>query len=135
MEADEIARRIRQIHDIETAMDESGEGKSPLTDALRNAIPYMTPEEIRETLFRTLDKLDELYGDRSSYEEVLRKEREAHVLEVSNLREEMASKVAEKDRSLAEKDARISALEKELAESKAANIDANHKIGSMNQDK
>lgn len=135
MEADEIARRIRQIHDIETAMDESGEGKSPLTDALRNAIPYMTTEEIRETLFRTLDKLDELYGDRSSYEEVLRKEREAHVLEVSNLREEMASKVAEKDRSLAEKDARISALEKELAESKAANIDANHKIGSMNQDK
>ena len=68
MESDEIARRIQHIHDIEIAMDESGEGKTPLTDALRNAIPYMTPEEIRETLFRTLDKLDELYGDRSTTE-------------------------------------------------------------------
>lgn len=90
MEQDETARRIRQIHDIEIAMDESGEGKTPLTDALRKAIPYMTPEEIRETLFRTLDKLDELYGDRNSHEELLRKEREAHDLEVSNLKEEMA---------------------------------------------
>ena len=68
MEADEIARRIRHIHAIETSMDASGEGRSPLTDALRNAIQYMTPEEIRETLFRTLDKLDELYGDRSACE-------------------------------------------------------------------
>lgn len=138
MEADEIARRIRHIHDIETAMDESGEGKSPLTDALRNAIPYMTPEEIRETLFRTLDKLDELYGDRSSYEEVRRKEREAHDLEVSNLKAEMASKdrsLAEKDSAIAEKDVRIAALEKELAESKAANVDARHKVESANQEK
>ena len=131
METDEIARRIRHIHDIETAMDESGEGKTPLTDALRNAIPYMTPEEIRETLFRTLDKLDELYGDRSSHEELLRKEREAHDLEVSSLKAEMAAK----ERKLAEKDVRIAALEKELAESKAAKTDADHKVSSMNQDK
>ena len=120
MEADEIARRIQHIHDIEIAMDESGEGKSPLTDALRNAIQYMTPEEIRQTLFRTLDKLDELYADRSNFEELLRNERQAHELEVSSLREEMASK----DRRIAEKDTRIAALEKELAQTKAAKTDA-----------
>lgn len=138
MEADEIARRIRQIHDIEIAMDESGEGRSPLTDALRNAIPYMTPEEIRETLFRTLDKLDELYGDRTNAEELLRSEREAHDLEVSRLRAEMASKersLAEKDREIAENNVRIAALEKELEQSKAANVDANHKVESANQEK
>lgn len=131
MEQDETARRIRQIHDIEIAMDESGEGKTPLTDALRKAIPYMTPEEIRETLFRTLDKLDELYGDRNSHEELLRKEREAHDLEVSNLKEEMASK----ERQLSEKDVRIAALEKELKASKAAAEDASHRAESMVQDK
>ena len=65
----------------------------------------MTPEQIRETLYRTLDRLDNMYGERSSREEVLRKEREAHALEMSNLKEEMASK-----------DRRIAALEKELAE-------------------
>ena len=98
----------------------------------------MTPEEIRETLFRTLDKLDELYGDRSAYEEVLRKEREAQGLELSILKAEMASKersLAEKERSLAEKDDRIAALEKELAESKAAKVDTDRKVSSMNQEK
>ena len=138
MESDEIARRIQHIHDIEIAMDESGEGKTPLTDALRNAIPYMTPEEIRETLFRTLDKLDELYGDRSAAEELLRREREAHAQEVVNLRSELSSKdriLAEKERTLAEKDNRIASLEKALAESEAARTDADHKVSSMNQDK
>ncbi len=91
----------------------------------------MTPEEIRQTLWRTLDKLDELYGDRTSYEELLRSEREAHKQEVENLNAEMSSK----DKKLAEKNARIAALEKELAQAKAANADANHKIDSMNQDK
>ena len=138
MESDEIARRIQHIHDIEIAMDESGEGNTPLTDALRNAIPYMTPEEIRETLFRTLDKLDELYGDRSAAEELLRREREAHAQEVVNLRSELSSKdriLAEKERTLAEKDNRIASLEKALAESEAARTDADHKVSSMNQDK
>ncbi len=91
----------------------------------------MSPEEIRETLYRTLDKLDELYGDRTSYEELLRREREAHDLEVSTLKAEMASK----ERQLSESKTRIESLEKELAESKAANADANHKVDSMNQDK
>ncbi len=98
----------------------------------------MSPEEIIETLFRTLDKLDEQYGDRTSYEELLRKEREAHDLEVANLKAEMASKersLAEKDREIAQGMIRIEALEKELAESKAANADANHKVDFMNQDK
>ncbi len=98
----------------------------------------MSPEEIIETLFRTLDKLDEQYGDRTSYEELLRKEREAHDLEVANLKAEMASKersLAEKDREIAQGMIRIEALEKELAESNAANADANHKVDSMNQDK
>ncbi len=131
MEADEIARRIQQIHDIEIAMDAPGEGKSPLTDALRKAIPYMTPEEIRQTLWRTLDKLDELYGDRNNAEELLRSEREAHKQEMDNLTAEMAAK----DRKLAENEARIAALEKELAQSKAANVDANHKVESANQEK
>ncbi len=91
----------------------------------------MSPEEIRETLYRTLDKLNDLYGDRNSYEELLRKEREAHELEVSNLKEEMASK----ERLLSESKTRIASLEKELEQSKAANVDANHKVDSMNQDK
>ncbi len=81
----------------------------------------MTPEEIRQTLWRTLDKLDELYGDRNNAEELLRSEREAHKQEMDNLNAEMAAK----DRKLAEKEARIAALEKELAQSKAANVDAN----------
>lgn len=135
MDSDEIARRIRQIHDIEIAMDESGEGKAPLSDALRNAIPYMTPEEIKETLYRTLDKLDELYGDRTSYEELLRKEREAHELEVSNLKKEMAANEKNLTDTISEKNVRIAALEKELAQSKVATVDANHKVDSMNQDK
>ena len=62
----------------------------------------MTHEEIRETLFRTLDKLDELYGDRSTAEEMLRRERGAHAQEVVNLRSEISSKyriLAEKGRS------------------------------------
>ena len=91
----------------------------------------MTPEEIIETLFRTLDKLDELYGDRSTAEELLRREREAHAQEVVNLRSELSSK----DRILAEKDNRIASLEKALAESEAAGTDADHKVSSMNQDK
>lgn len=124
MEADEIARRIKHIHDIEIAMDESGEGNTPLTDALRKAIPYMTPEEIRETLFRALDKLDAMHADKTSSEELHRKEREAHALEVSTLKREMASK-----------DELIESLKKELAASKAANVDAEHKVSSMNQDK
>ena len=98
----------------------------------------MTPEEIRETLFRTLDKLDEPYGDRSTAEELLSREREAHAQEVVNLRSELSSKdriLAEKDRCLAEKDNRIASLEKALAESEAARTDADHKVGSMNQDK
>lgn len=131
MEADGIARRIRQVRDIEIAMDESGEGRTPLTDALRNAIPFMTPEEIRETLFRTLDKLDELYGDKTNVEELLRKEREAHERDIANIRNEIAAK----DRALAVKDSEIARLKKELAESKASNTDANHKVSSMNKDK
>ncbi len=81
----------------------------------------MTPEEIRQTLWRTLDKLDELYGDRANAEELLRSEREAHRQEMANLNAEIAAK----DRKLAENEARIAALEKELAQSKAANVDAN----------
>lgn len=80
-----------------------------------------TPEEIRQTLWRTLDKLDELYRDRNNAEELLRSEREAHRQEMDNLNAEMAAK----DRKLAEKEARIAALEKELAQSKAANVDTN----------
>ena len=105
----------------------------------------MTPEAIRETLFRTLDKLDELYGDRSTAEEMLRREREAHAQEVVNLRSELSSKdrilaekdrcLTEKERSLAEKDNRIVSLEKALAESEAARTDADHKVSSMNQER
>ncbi len=73
-------------------------------------------------------QLDELYGDRTSYEELLRKEREAHDLEVSTLKAEMASK----ERQLSESKTRIEFLEKELAESKSANVDANHKVDSTN---
>ncbi len=91
----------------------------------------MNPEEIRQTLWRTLDKLDELYGDRNNAEELLRSEREAHRQEMANLNAEMAAK----DRKLEEKEARIAALEKELAQSKAANVDANHKVESANQEK
>lgn len=68
----------------------------------------MTLEEIREILFHTLDTLDKLYVDRSSHEDVFRQKREAHDLEVS------------KERSLVQKDARIAAQEKELAETKGA---------------
>ncbi len=78
----------------------------------------MTPEEIRQTLWRTLDKLDELYGDRANAEELLRSEREAHKQEMYNLNAEMAAK----DRKLAEKEARIAALEKELARSMAVKL-------------
>ena len=79
----------------------------------------MTPEEIRETLFHTLDKLDELNGNRSTAEELLRTEREAHTLEESNLKATMASKdriLIEKDKCLSEKDNCIASLEKTLAE-------------------
>ena len=105
----------------------------------------MTPEEIRETRFRTLDKLDELYGDRSTTEEMLCREREAYAHEVVNLRSELSSKdriladkdrcLTEKERSLAEKDNRIASLEKALAESEAVRTDADHKVGSMNQER
>ena len=138
MEADEIARRIRQIHDIEIAMDESGEGRSPLSDTLRNAIPFMTPEEIRETLFRTLDKLDELYGDRAGYEEQLRKEREAHEREMANAKADLAEKdrrLADKDKAIAERDKRIGELEKELSDCRASKTDADHKVNAMNKEK
>ncbi len=80
----------------------------------------MTPEEIRQTLWRTLNKLDDLYGDRTNAEELLRSEREAHKQEMDNLNAEMSAK----DRELAEKEARKAAIEKELAQSKAANVDA-----------
>ena len=108
-------------------------------------IPYMTPEEIRETLLRMLDKLDELYGDRSHADSIMRRERDAHAREVVNLRSEIAAKdriltekercLTEKDRCLIEKDNRIASLEKELAESKTARANADHKIRSMNQEK
>ena len=98
----------------------------------------MTPEEIRETLFRTLDKLDELYGDRSHVEEMMRREREAHAREVVNLRSELAAKdriLTEKERCLTEKDNRIASLEKELADSKTARANADNKVRSMTQEK
>ncbi len=82
----------------------------------------MNPEEIRQTLWRTLDKLDELYGDRNNAEELLRSEREAHRQEMANLNAEIAAK----DKKLAENEARIAALEKELARSKAANQPSSH---------
>ncbi len=77
----------------------------------------MTPKEIRQTLWRTLDKLDELYGDGNNVEELLRSAREGHKQESDNLNAEIAAK----DRKLAENEARIAALEKELAQSKAVN--------------
>jgi len=57
---------------------------TPYSDALRNAIPYMAPEKIRENLFRTLDKLDALCADKTNVESLLRKEREAHEREKAN---------------------------------------------------
>ncbi len=82
----------------------------------------MNPEEIRQALWRTLDKLDELYWSRDNVEELLRSEREAHRLEMANLNAEIAAK----DMKLAENEARIAALEKELAQSKAANQPSSH---------
>lgn len=125
MEADEIARRIRQIHDIETAMDESGEGRTPLTDAIRNAIPFMTPEEIRETLFHTLDMLDAQYRDRRARDEQARKKDEAHEREIANiearhkaeLEKERSARIRAERESL-EKDREIESLKKDLEDEK-----------------
>lgn len=98
----------------------------------------MTPEEIRETLFRTLDRLDDLYGDKSNTEDLLRWEREAHEREMANFRAEMEARdksLAEKERALVEKDCVIAELERRLAESEASRTDSEHKVSSMNRDK
>lgn len=70
-----------------------------------------TPKEIRETLFR---KLDELYGDRTCHEELLRSDRKVHMKEVDNPNAEMSVK----DRKLTEKEVRIAILEKEQSQIK-----------------
>ena len=124
MEADEIARRIRQVHDLEIIMDESGEGKTPLTDAIRSAIPFMTPGEIRETLFRTLDMLDAQYRDRLAREEQAKARDEAHEREVTNLRarlreEESARMKAERKASEIERE--NASLKKDLEDERNRN--------------
>jgi len=43
----------------------------------------MSPKEIRETLFRTLDKLDEIKGDKTDMEQLLRAERNAHERDIA----------------------------------------------------
>lgn len=82
-------------------------------------------------MFRTLDKLDELYCDRNGYEALLRKEREAHDLEVYTLKDEMAAKKS----NLSEKGYQDSSVGEELKASKAVEDDARHKSESMAQDR
>lgn len=138
MEPDEIEKRIRHIHNVELALDESGEGYTPLTDALRQAIPYMTPEEIRETLFRTLDMVDRQWQEKQASKETCDKEREEHKLEVALLKNQLDLKdkaLTEKDKALSESNRRIAELEKALAEKTAENVDANHRVESSNKDK
>ncbi len=83
----------------------------------------MTREEMIETLLHALDKLERMKSAQEAAEQVRQSEKEAHAQEVAHLRT-----------AVAEKDARIAALEKELSESRASNEDANHQVESAKQD-
>lgn len=83
----------------------------------------MTPEEIRENLFRTLDRLDALCADKTNVESLPHKERETHELEMANViarhKADLVSKdkeIADRDKVIADRDKEIESLRKALAD-------------------
>ncbi|MCM1141545.1 MAG: hypothetical protein NC453_23485, partial [Muribaculum sp.] len=124
MDADEIAKKLRHVRDLEIASDESGEGRTPLTDAIRNAIPFMTPDEIRATLFRALDRLDAQNEEKLARDGERRREHEAHQLELANAearyRAELEAERAQKSKAISERDKVISEQNKEISRLKKA---------------
>ncbi len=84
----------------------------------------MTREEMIENLLHALDKLERMKSAQEAAEQVRQSEKEAHTQEVAHLWTEAA-----------EKDVRIAVLEKELSESRASNVDANHQVEAAKQDK
>lgn len=75
----------------------------------------MTPEEIRENLFRTLDRLDALCADKTNVESLPHKERETHELEMANVIARHKADLVSKDKEIADRDKEIADRDKVIA--------------------